>query len=96
MQAEETVSGIKGVLGDGVVILEEIHHPGGIAILEAVTVGTIPHQLTVVNLSQLVNLPIDDGIIPGTAKPVAQGGMHHLAMRQKTIPDDGTAETAPG
>ena len=73
----------KGILRNAQVLLHEIHDPGGLAMLQTVTVGTIPHQLAVVNLTELVNLPVDDGIVLGTAKAIAQGGTNHLATGQQ-------------
>ena len=63
MGAEEDVGGLEGGLRDAIVVLQEKHDPRGFTVLQAVTVGTIPHELTIVNLSQLVNLPIDNSII---------------------------------
>ena len=63
MRAEEYVGGLKGILWDTEMLLEQEDDPRGIAVLQAVTVGTIPHEFAIVNLTKLVNLPIDNGII---------------------------------
>ena len=58
------------------------------------TVGTIPHQLPVMRLPQLVDLPIDDSIVFRTAESVAEGCMHHLPPGQISRLDHCPAETA--
>lgn len=83
MLAEEAVGGLEGVLRDAVVLLQQIHGPRGMAVLQAVTVGTIPHQLAVMQLPKLVDLPINDGIVLGTAKAIAPGGMNHLTTGEQ-------------
>ena len=62
--------------------------------LQAVTVGAIPHEFAIVYLAELVDLPIDDSIVLGTAKAIAKGGMDHLAVSQVARLDDGTTEAA--
>lgn len=80
MGAEEDVGGVEGVLGETEVVLQEIRDPSGVAVLQTVTVWTVPHQFAIVNLTELVDLPIDDGIVLGTTEAVAPGGVNHLAM----------------
>jgi hypothetical protein len=63
MRAKEDMSGLEGILGYTIVLFEQIHDPRGIAMLQAVTVRAIPHQLAIVQLPQLVNLPVDDSIV---------------------------------
>ena len=94
MGAEEDVSGLEGFLGDIEVLLEEVHAPRGIAMLQTVTVGAIPHELAIVYLTELVDLPIDNGIVLGTAQAITQGSMNHLAVSQHASLDDGSTETA--
>ena len=94
MRPEEDVGGLEGILGNAEVLLEEVHDPRGIATLQAVTVGTIPHQLAIVNLTELVNLPIDNGIVLGTAQTITQGSMNHLAVSQHASLYNGTTKTA--
>ena len=84
MGAEEDVGGLEGGLRDAIVVLQEKHDPRGIAVLQTVTVGAIPHELAIVNLAQLVYLPIDDGIILGTTKAVAPCSVYHLAVGEHT------------
>ena len=96
MGAEEAVGGMEGVLRDAEVLLEEKHHPRGVSVLQTVAVGTVPHELAIVDLTGLIDLPVDDGIVFGTAQTIAQGSMDHLAVGQEPGPDDGTAETALG
>ena len=79
MQAEEGVDGLEGFGWEAVLLLEEVADPCGVAILQTVTVGAIPHQLAVVDDAQLVDLPIDDRIVLRTAQAIAQCGMDHLA-----------------
>jgi hypothetical protein len=63
MRAKEDMSGLEGILGYTIVLFEQIHDPRGITMLQAVTVRTIPHQLAIVQLPQLVYLPVDDSIV---------------------------------
>jgi hypothetical protein len=63
MRAKEDMSGLEGILGYTIVLFEQIHNPRGITMLQAVTVRAIPHQLAIVQLPQLVNLPVDDSIV---------------------------------
>ena len=61
--SEEHMSGLEGVLRQTEAFLHQVHCPGGVAILQPMTVGAVPHQLAVVNTADLVDLPVDYGIV---------------------------------
>jgi hypothetical protein len=84
MGAEEAVGGLEGILREVEVAFQEIHDPCGMAVLQTMTVGAVPHQFSIVNLSQLVNLPIDDSVVFRTSEAIAEGGVYHLATGQET------------
>ena len=74
MSAEEDMGRMEGVLVDAKVLFQATHDPRGVAMLQAMTVGAVPHQFPVEDLSQLVDLPIDDGIVLATTETI--GGWH--------------------
>jgi hypothetical protein len=57
------MSGLEGVLRQTEAFLHQMHGPGGVAVLQPVAVGAVPHQLAIVNPAELVYLPVDYGIV---------------------------------
>lgn len=66
--------------------------PGGRALLVAVAVGEVVHELPVMAMAPMVNLPEDDAAPPGGSQAVALSGVAHLGLGQIAGCDYGAAE----
>ena len=72
---------MKGVISRELALQEGVN-PGGIARLDAVTVGLIIHNLASTDALLFVDLPKDDTTIAGYAKVVLLGGVAQLVVTE--------------
>ena len=70
--------------------------PGGIALLVAVAIFTVVHDLAVADDSRLIRLPEDDTPVTATAEMVAVCRPLHLLLRQIAAPDQCPTEHCVG
>ena len=91
VQTEEAVVGVP-VLRQPSALAHQVACPGGLAVVVAVAVGSVVHDLAVAQQVAVVNLPEDDGPVAAYAQAVALCGLLQLAVGHVAVGDHGAAE----
>ena len=93
MRAKQAVDGGNVEVLTAIMPLHQVEDPVRVTLMVTMAVVTVVHNLAVIGLAQLVNLPEDDTVVTGAPQTIAQCRPLHLLLSEIALGDTSPTES---